>query len=220
MSIPVSIPRGGHLDHFITPPTSVSESSVSTRDNTPSFAKDNMNGDGLHVDEGKPLLRELVTHVKYKNAYYYELDNDSFDDALQNTFQPSISGLNLLLWSPADVNDVSIQTAYAAVIDRINTTLSSPQALSLPDGVFSRLQITHDRLIGAMITTTSSPTVTMLKAEITLYREAKYQGKNIGCVCTVDDNNNVSFVQMKVLGVVSADQIQGLSIPGIGTSAL
>lgn len=210
------------LEQFATASISEKAFADSTARQNPSFEKDNMNGDGQGrgLDEGKPLLRDLVTDVKYKNAYYYELDNDSFDAALQRSFQPSTQGLKETTWSPADITSVPVQTAYTALIDRITSTLRSPQAFSLPDGSFSRLQITHDRLIDAMIGTsaTATTTVTMLKSEMTWYRESKYQGKSIGCVCTVDDSGNVNFVQMKVLGVVSADHIRGLSLPGIGTT--
>lgn len=200
-----------------------SESTITDNNsrNRPSFIKDNMNGDDRRVDDNMPLLPDMISEVKYKKAYYYELDNDTFNAALQTTFQPSVmSYLSDYAWSAGNINDVPIQKAYASVIDRITNTLRSPQALSLPDGSFSRLQITHDRLLDAMIgipKNSNDSTLTMLKCELTLYRESKYQGKNIGCVCTVDDQNNVYFVQMKVIGVVSADNIQGLSLPGIGT---
>ena len=168
------------------------------------------------------LLPVLETNIKYKNAYYYELDNDAFVQALFECFQVVGQGKQDVMqavikkdpWTPVTL-DADALASYNAVRDTITDTLkSNTSCFKLPDGSSLPLQVVHDRLQSASISISKEDgkNVTVVKylfkLEMILYRESKYQGKHIGCVCINDvTNRKIVFVQMKILGVVSADEI-------------
>lgn len=168
------------------------------------------------------LRRELQTDIRYQTAYYYELDNDSFEEALSKCFgSSSHSAQNAITaskWMNVSVIEPSVLKAYRQaknmfvyLLDRGN------QFFVLPDSSNPALQLAGDRLTAGAYNAMGT---FLIKCEFVVFRQNKFQGKHIGCVCTVKNDPHsgaiTSFIQLKVIGVVSADNIPGLSLPGIG----
>jgi hypothetical protein len=70
----------------------------------------------------------------------------------------------------------------------------------------------HDRLISIAFAADSDKR--MLKFELILYRESKYQGKHVACTVAVQ-GGNVTFLRMKVIGVISSDSFGLFPVTGV-----
>lgn len=162
------------------------------------------------------LSRDIDTTIKYPKAFYYELPNAEFNVAMKTCFNiPDEARTETRLWE--SIPPVLADEAHAIVKDSIAVLLrEKADAFKLPDGTAPPLQVVHDRLVQAQIAPVPKPKTNddspqlydyRIKSEFIFYRESKYQGKHVGFVCTVSPDGIVEYIQARVLGVISADNI-------------
>ena len=144
--------------------------------------------------------------VRYPKAYYYELNNTDFQQALSSAFNlPAAGGAGQdEEWGPT-IFGVDIMEAYTTVINLLTTTLIEKAYLfRLPDSTSPPCKVIHDVLTSVYVNT-NKPQY-LMNIDVVLYREAKYQAKSVHTVCVVDasgDKPIARFVEMKVVGVIS-----------------
>lgn len=186
------------------------------------FKQINSNSDAT----GRAPMQDSVsmsTHVKYRNAYYYEYDNGEYLDGLNSIFNVGAYTYNPSEWNtyklgasgsvdldPATTHvppDVLI--AYDNCINTFTQLLNRDHnnALLLPDTNFIPIQVVHDvlRTYGMHKTIKN---YYLFDIEAILYRQSKYQGKHIGMRVTYNnDTNTLNVIQIGIIGVVAEDKI-------------
>jgi hypothetical protein len=174
--------------------------------------------------------------VKYDKAYYYELDNATFEAALQKAFAPSASQSNSWTQLPMpgtdtgtltdaksirlrrlQVPNLSIYDAYKLILAHISNTINSKTLLFvLPDGTQPKFQIIHDVLNNVYIN--EDQTKYLMQINFVCYRESKFQAKSIQSTCTIDKNHKVEVPEIHVVGVLSEDSFGLFPVVGIDPS--
>ena len=155
--------------------------------------------------------------VKYPKAYYYELDNETFQKALKKSFHlAALSPISMESWQFVTTTDADVLAAYSTAKNYLSQVLVEKANLfQLPDGSSPNLQIIHDVMVSIykykyeMDSTNETVDVKyLINMDVILYRESKYQAKSVRCVCIVTKvpNTNtwkVEVVDMRVTGVIS-----------------
>jgi hypothetical protein len=159
--------------------------------------------------------------VKYPKAYYYELDNQTFQNALNKSFHlAALSPMSSMAtpgqenWQRVTTTDTDILVAYSTAKNYLSQVLVDKAKLfQLPDGSSPNLQIIHDVMVSIYkykykTTSTGEGEKYLINMDVILYRESKYQAKSVRCVCIVTrlPNTNtwkVKVVDMHVTGVIS-----------------
>lgn len=181
----------------------------------------------------KSLLPILETDVKYEKAFYYELDNVALEKALTSTFNSSTltdaakETSSDAGWQTIDNDQVAVTYNYV-LKDMKKTFKTNRDAFRLPDGTDPPFQIVHDALLNVAIKYDLSKDSKelsdipwyLLKYEVIIFRESKYQGKHLGIVSVVDPEGGITYLQMKVIGVVSADDIGIWPVKALDTTFL
>lgn len=185
--------------------------------------------DSLNIRDRHPVYSSLVQDLnhKFKKAYNYELENNEYQDAINNTFHldkkilvdmskyTQEEPLNRVL--PSNVED-----AYNNAINNINDTIKNSVHFDLPDGslqLINPIQVVHDRLISYQ-THKTIPNNYILHIESILYREGKYHGKHVEFIVIIEKNKmwESKVIDAKVIGVVFEDKIS--LFPVIGNDEL
>ena len=162
--------------------------------------------------------------IKYKNAFYYELSNADYENALKNTFKNEKcdviqQALVKDAWrGPLQVNkgdtNSNIEKTYQQWMVAFEKELNGSSFLRLPNDINTHIQIVHDRLID-MYVSKNNPTRIRIDMEAILYRNSKPHGKHVLLsvvtdVCEVNKactNQSFNVVAVKLLGIVPEEQI-------------
>jgi hypothetical protein len=190
------------------------------------------NGDiFLSNPDSKPWNRHPINSIprnlkpKYDNVYYYELENDVYIKIFNNTFQlPCLSipdkYTNASMWSniiEANQASKNIEDGYNAFIQYIQDSLISTQNFILKEDpeYTKQIQVVHD-IFTNYKTHISEYYTYLLKVELLLYREAKYNGKHIAIHVIVSNDTYNPDVILKASSIKSNTQF---SSPSSGPSS-
>jgi hypothetical protein len=172
--------------------------------------------DSLEID---PKMQK----AQYKNAYYYEHDNLSYENGLRKALTvPCALVFNAVKtsnWSDSynssqpgqqEQHD-EVYEAYQKCILYIYAKINTSGTLDLPGATSSppTIQVVHDILKSYSVHLTEK-SMYMIDMELLLYRENKYHGKRVHFVCTAKKSRNswqVNVVSLEILGVIPEDQI-------------
>lgn len=151
-----------------------------------------------------PAYQRGLRH--HANAAYFEVDNYTFDIALQKRFAFDCKNTSAILsqrWGseiPVDGSNplpTELSDQYPRVIEYVTKNVSP-------------FQVVHDRWLSYK-RSTNDPSLFLMILEILLYRSGKFQGKHVSLTVLVNLNPSAKdkfmVVQTRVEGVVSEDQI-------------
>ena len=191
-------------------------------------------GDELNeVNQGQAPWLHYTIHqsnisdpvIKYKNAYYYEMTNGDYENALKSIFSMKTcntltQALDKSVWTdamkPSDITKSAWAGVYEQWITEFTKIINDSSELKLP-GDSSKIQVVHDRWIAAYYHI-SDPTLLRIDMEVLLYRFGKPHGKHVsmsviakkreveGLFATTNDWY-YTVVAIEVLGIVPEDQI-------------
>jgi hypothetical protein len=158
------------------------------------------------------------TPIKYKYAYYYELTNKDYEDALQKAFANTCEGSKLAedkdKWSKVVdyARDPNISAIYPLGIELIAKVLNSTNTLKLSNGSPYLLQIVHDVLLGAKKHVELSHTY-ILEVDTIIYREFAANAKHVQFVLFAQINAStnkwkIDVIEQYVKGIVTPESIQ------------
>jgi hypothetical protein len=178
----------------------------------------NYSNEGPALYQRHPVQVSVLNDLKfkYKKAYNYEMENNAYKEALVKTFAiPKKICIHDEEWSVVEpvnltTSDV-IETAYNQALEYIKGKLQTSEYFQLSDNQSVQLnpiQIVHDRLISYQ-SHKRIPSY-ILHIQLVLYREAKYQAKDIGMTVRVDKEKGmwrVSVMEAWINGIISEDQI-------------
>lgn len=150
----------------------------------------------------RPAFQRGIRH--HANAAYFEVDNHTFDMALQKAFRLPCGTkyLDNEWFTEVQPDTFTVDASLLAEYHRLINYISK---------VVSPYQVVHDRWI-SFRSHVSNKTKTMLRVEMLLYRTGRFQGKHITLSVIVDtskkvDNERFTVVQTNVDGVVPEDAI-------------
>jgi len=171
------------------------------------------NGEIPLVNTGiKPWYRHPINsiprnlHTKYDSAYYYELENDQYMKAFYKTFKTEEYLLpeaykNKSLWS--EITDASkssriIEDGYNSFIYYLQDVLYNTTNFILKeDPTYSKkIQIVHD-IFSNYRTHEKEYFSYLIRVEVLLYRENKYNAKHIGMHIIITNNSYNPVITMK-----------------------
>jgi hypothetical protein len=151
-----------------------------------------------------PAYQRGLRH--HANAAYFEVDNYTFDMALQKRFAFDCNKTSAILaqpWGseiPVDGSNplpTELNDQYPRVIEYLKKNVSP-------------FQIVHDRWLSYKRSTNDAK-LFLITLEVLLYRSGKFQGKHVNLTVLVNvhpiTKNKFVVVQTRVEGVVSEDQI-------------
>lgn len=175
--------------------------------NEPAVPRDEI--DSVGYLQLRPAYQRGLRH--HANAAYFEVDNHTFEIALQEALKFSCRQGRFrreewlqevqpqaLLVSPNLLKEYNALLAY--ITTSLNKLVKS-----------ERFQMVHDRWI-TFRSHVSSKTKTLFTFEVLLYRTGKFQGKHVTFTAVVDTafadpSQRYTILQTKVEGVVSEDKI-------------
>jgi hypothetical protein len=153
--------------------------------------------------------------VKYKNAYFYEYGNDEYTLKLREIFNNKceklimvVEGTNWTKWyNPKNNNKPDILlTYYNNIYNFIYNSINKSDILNLPNNDPPlKIQIVHD-ILKRYKQNIDDPSYYLFDIELVLYREGKIQGKHFKFI-VLSDNKSINVVVIKLIGVVSEDNI-------------
>lgn len=172
------------------------------------------------IDNNKVLINSLPLDpvTRYPKAYYHELNNTAFEEALRTVLSiPSEGsvGFEPTEWHEVKNDDVPAvvgQVYQSLIVQRLRETIASPSATYFfaGEGDYREpMQIAYEHLMNVSRHNTI-PETYWLQMEAVFYREGKFHGKH--CVLDVIAYTSSGHWSMKVIkcivkGVVSEDQI-------------
>lgn len=141
-------------------------------------------------------------NIKYKNAYYYEYDNKTYQQKLINTFKTQNCYINQFSFHEwKNEPSIYINSIYQRVYDFLYNTINNSKYLSLEES--SKIQIVHDKLNRYSI----ENDIVILDLDLILYREFKDHGKHINLYISINKKNEFNVFFINVLGIVNEDKI-------------
>lgn len=157
--------------------------------------------------------------IKYKNAYYYEMPNEEYENALKHAFAlKSCNALTQALrkaeWSDAKKPSEVLGSRWVGVYEQwlaeFTQTINAAPELKLT-GDTTAIQVVHDRWI-AVHTHVNDPTLLRMDIEVILYRMGKPHGKHVSMSVIAKRMGDegkfaTTVVAIEILGVVPEDQI-------------
>jgi hypothetical protein len=167
-----------------------------------------------------PIHNSILRNIspRYDNVFYYEMPNDIYMDAFNQTFSlPCTTFYDSLKndnWGPTiDALDApsNITASYNDVLKYIEKKLNDSDYMKLKSQPKERppIQIVHDIFKDYKIHLSQNKTF-LLHIDVLLYREAKYNGKHIGIHVIVNTDNDVSniyILEAELIGDVPSDAI-------------
>ena len=145
---------------------------------------------------------------KYERAFNYELENETYRNALEKSFDVKKICINPAEWSTVEpVNrtiPLNIQNAYSQALEYITKVVANSPYMVLPDGKTPTIQIVHDILISYQSHRTQPSYIMTL--QLVMYRESKYHAKDVGMLVKVD-KNEITILDIWINGVIFEDKI-------------
>ncbi len=155
----------------------------------------------------RPAFQRGIRH--HTQAAYFEMDNQSFEVALQKTFAYACTTRSGP-WSAMVTPSVStvpknVVATYPDLLKWLETKLNASPFFGKAQ---PKIQIVHDRWIGFQKHTTN-PNQYLLSLETILYRQGKFQGKHVSFSIMVEalSKRVYTVTQTRVEGVVAEDKI-------------
>jgi hypothetical protein len=140
--------------------------------------------------------------IKYKNAYYYEYDNETYYKKLIQTFKNQNCYINQFSFHEWHTeSSIYITSIYQKIYDFLYNKINQSKYLSLEDS--SNIQIVHDKLNRYSI----QNDIVILDLDLILYREFKNHGKHINLYISMNKNNQFNVFFINILGTVHEDKI-------------
>lgn len=159
------------------------------------------------IQDSMPV--DLVT--QYPNAYYNELDNRAFLDAMNATFQPNRFLMNGAEWTnPITVDRVHIPPPdlvnwYTGIVPWIKARANRSSAFRMPGDDPAPFQIIHDHWNSwkrnVMMTNRY-----MYDLDVIMYREAKNHAKHLNLKVVMDGSVIVGVADISIKGTVIEDR--------------
>lgn len=166
-------------------------------------------GDDLPEIQSTPI--DLVT--KYPNGYYNELDNATYQSALQKAFSgektcgPLRMALRMDDWVLSESHDVLKQAYVSQVIPSVRERIN--QTPDFFKGATGKIEIAYENIksVSAHI---NQPDTYLVLVELVLYRKGKYHGKHVELNIIMQWKKkewSYHVVSAEVLGILFEDQI-------------
>lgn len=170
------------------------------------FSKNDLSKDSVNVD----------TPIKYKRAFYYEMDNAAFDKALQMTFAHDCAAAKAAFTEPESKwkmmniieNGGKIEMLMGAMMDFLRKKLNTSAYMRLKNGTPSVIQVIHEQFVRGRAHTTKK--WFEMEIEAILYRENTPHGKHVTWTMFVDESKKereIVVIKQDLLGIVPADLI-------------
>jgi hypothetical protein len=157
----------------------------------------------------RPAFQRGIRH--HTQAAYFEIDNQSYDVALQKTFTYSCTTRSGP-WGPIVTPSVfsvpqNVVATYPILLKWLETKLNASPFFGKNQ---PKIQIVHDRWIGFQ-KHLSNTTQYLISIETILYRQGKFQGKHVSFSVMVEFKPKkapiFTVTQTRVEGVVAEDKI-------------
>lgn len=149
--------------------------------------------------------------VQYPNVYYSELDNKSFVDAMNATFQPNRLFMNGAEWTNPIIVDkghippADLVSSYSLIVPWIKDRLNKSTAFNLPGDDPAPFQIIHDHWNtwrkNVMMTNRY-----LYDLDVIIYREAKNHAKHMNIQIVMDGNKVVGVSELSLKGTIIEDR--------------
>lgn len=168
------------------------------------------NSDIIHKNKDDNIFNRHPIHnsikndkkIKYKNAYYYEYDNKTYQQKLILTFKTQHCYINQFSFHEWKTEpSIYINSIYQRVYDFLYNTINQSKYLSLEDA--PNIQIVHDKLNRY----SNENDIVILDLDLILYREFKDHGKHVNLYISINKNNQFNVFFINVLGIVNEDKI-------------
>ena len=151
--------------------------------------------------------------LEYPKAYYSELDNAAFLDALNATFYDKMFMINGTEWQPdkpansANVPPSDVVAGYRAATRWLLDTINSSSNFRLEGDAPAPFQMIHDYWNSWARGNPPNSNV-MYNLDIILYREAKFQAKHINLRAILDPktNNIIGVSDISIKGTIIEDR--------------
>jgi hypothetical protein len=167
-------------------------------------------------------------NISAENVFYYEFDNDTYNKKLKEIFESSCEELIIATegnkwtkWMNPKTKDMKEQskltTYYNIILSIIHKKLNSSKIMHLTgDKPQKEIQIVHD-LMKRYRQNITDKEYYLFDIELICYREGKFHGKHIK-LYVVSNGKRVNVIAMKIIGVISEDNI--VLYPYVGSDTL
>jgi len=167
-------------------------------------------------------------NVSTENAFYYEFDNDTYNMKLKEIFKSNCEELIIATegnkwtkWMNPKTKDMKekskLTTYYNIILSIIHDKLNSSKIMHLSgDNPQKEIQIVHD-LMKRYRQNITNKEYYLFDIELICYREGKFHGKHIK-LYVVSNGKQVNVIAMKIIGVISEDNI--VLYPYVGNDTL
>lgn len=150
--------------------------------------------------------------MQYPNAYYNELPNREFQDALQKTFREEMILPNGAQWTPEILVDKDhippepVIAGYKLLVPWVEKRLRASPHFRMPgDGSDpAPFQIIHDHW-NAWSKSTLHPNRYMYHVEMLVFREAKYHAKHVSLRMVTEGTTVLGILEIRIMGIVFED---------------
>ena len=188
----------------------------------------NYSNTGTEIWQRHPVHVSVLNDIKARNvkAFSYELENNAYLNALNNTFRPSPLAMRASDFAVVEPVNYSIpntiKEAYESAILYIANKVKMSPFFQLPNNMgahFNEIQVVHDKLISYQRHHTIPACI--LNIEVILYRDKKSHAKHVSMSVLAEKYKGmwlISTLSIKINGVVFEDQI-GL-FPVVATDPL
>lgn len=151
--------------------------------------------------------------IKYPTAYYNELNNTQFLEALNKTFQPNQLLLNGEDWTAEIVVDKQhippkeVQDGYKKLIPWIQDMLNvkGRPFFKLVGDETAPFQVIHNHW-NSWSKFLYMPNKFLYNIDVLLYREAKYHAKHVRFQIILQDQKLIHIASIKIIGIVLEDK--------------
>lgn len=151
--------------------------------------------------------------IKYPNAYYNELDNNTFTKGLIHVFEPNSLLLNGSEWTkqievnkehiPPKLLQMQYKKIISWILNRLNT--NAKVNFNIPGDDPMPFQIIHDYW-KSWSKNILIPNRFLYNIEVVIYRESKYHAKHVRFIVITDKDNIIGVVETKILGIIFEDK--------------
>lgn len=161
------------------------------------------------IEDSLPIDHPL----EYPKAYYSELDNNAFLEALQQTFDDKKFIVNGAEWQPTkpvnslDVPPAEVLVGYKMITNWLLDTINASSNFKLEGDPSAPFQMIHDYW-NSWAKSNPPKDLYMYDIDIVLYREAKFNAKHINMKIIVDIQTNtvVGVAEISIKGTIIEDR--------------
>lgn len=155
---------------------------------------------------------DLDYPVQPTTAYYNEMRNAEFQEALLLTFKDAMLLPNGAEWSPESPVDrehvppEAVTAGYMRLVPWLEDRLRASPHFRMPgDGADpAPFQVIHDHWMG-WSKSTIHPDRYLHRLEVLIYREAKYHAKHVVLRMVTEDSQVLGILEVQVAGIVFED---------------